>query len=80
MLFCIMFYIINIWNIKVKIIRQVAVQNYLQGDKTQQEVCNVFHCTPRSLMRWVDKYRKTGKIENIKRTPIAWKYSKGIFL
>jgi transposase len=56
--------------------KTVAVQNYLQGDKTQQEICDVFHCTPRSLMRWVDKYRKTGKIENIKRTPIAYKIKK----
>tara|TARA_B110000208_G_C11621385_1_gene377371 strand:- start:52 stop:321 length:270 start_codon:yes stop_codon:yes gene_type:complete len=33
-----------------------AVQYYLVEDKTQKEVCKIFKCSPRSLMRWVDKY------------------------
>ena len=35
-----------------------AVQYYLVEDKTQKEVCKIFKCSPRSLMRWVDKYIK----------------------
>ena len=29
-----------------------AVQYYLVEDKRQDEVCKIFKCTPRSLMRW----------------------------
>ena len=30
-----------------------AVEYYLVGDKSQLEVCKIFKCSPRSLMRWV---------------------------
>jgi len=30
----------------------IAVQYYLVEDKTQGEVCKIFQCSPRSLMRW----------------------------
>jgi hypothetical protein len=30
-----------------------AVNYYLVEDKTQQEVCKIFKCSRRSLMRWV---------------------------
>ena len=33
-----------------------AVEYYLVGDKSQLEVCRIFKCTPRSLIRWVNKY------------------------
>jgi len=29
-----------------------AVNYYLVEDKTQEEVCKIFKCNPRSLMRW----------------------------
>jgi transposase-like protein len=32
-----------------------AVKYYLKSNKTQIEVCNIFNCSSRSLMRWVDK-------------------------
>jgi transposase-like protein len=32
-----------------------AVQYYLVEDKTQQEVCKIFKCSPRSLMRWCNQ-------------------------
>ena len=35
-----------------------AVEYYLREDKTQEEVCKIFKCSARSLLRWVDKYRK----------------------
>lgn len=53
-----------------------AVQYYLVEDKTQEEVCKIFKCSPRSLMRWVDKYKKDGEITGYKRTPKAYKVHK----
>jgi transposase-like protein len=35
-----------------------AVQYYLVEDKTQEEVCKIFKCCSRSLMCWVNQYRK----------------------
>jgi transposase len=39
-----------------------AVEYYLVCDKSQLEVCKIFKCSARSLMRWVDKYEKEGEI------------------
>jgi len=30
-----------------------AVKYYLENTKTQEEICNIFKCSVRSLMRWV---------------------------
>ena len=35
-----------------------AVNYYLDSNKTQEEVCNIFKCSVRSLMRWVERYEK----------------------
>ena len=53
-----------------------AVNYYLVEDKTQDEVCKIFKCSRRSLMRWVDKYKKYGKITGYERTPKAYKVHK----
>jgi len=37
-----------------------AVQHYLVEDKTQDEVCQIFQCSRRSLMRWVEQYKRKG--------------------
>ena len=37
-----------------------AVNYYLVEDKTQDEVCKIFKCSRRSLMRWVDRYENDG--------------------
>ena len=50
-----------------------AVDYYLTEDKSQQEVCRIFKCSARSLMRWVGKYNKTGAVERHNRKPIAYK-------
>ena len=42
--------------------KKFAVEYYLVGDKSQLEVCEIFKCSARSLMRWVDKYEKEGEI------------------
>ena len=39
-----------------------AVNYYLVEDKTQEEVCKIFKCNPRSLMRWVERYKKDGNV------------------
>ena len=33
-----------------------AVQHYLVEDISQEEVCKIFKCSRRSLIRWVNQY------------------------
>ena len=40
-----------------------VVEYYFVGDKSQLEVCEIFKCSPISLMRWIEKYKKDGKIK-----------------
>jgi len=49
--------------------KETAVQYYLIEDKTQEEVCKIFKCSRRSLMRWVQKYKKDGKITGYEKPP-----------
>ena len=53
-----------------------AVKCYLVEDKTQDEVCKIFECSRRSLMRWVKQYKNKGNIERQNRTPTAYKVKK----
>ena len=53
-----------------------AVQYYLVEDKTQEEVCKVFKCTPRSLMHWVERYKNEGNVNIHYRKPVAYKVKK----
>jgi len=55
-----------------------AVHYYLVEDKTQEEICKIFKCSPRSLMRWVNKYKKDGEITVYKRTPKHTKFIKNM--
>jgi len=43
---------------KSKDYKETAVNYYLVEDKTQEKVCKIFKCSPRSLMRWVERYKK----------------------
>ena len=43
---------------KIRKSNDYAVNYYLVEDKTQEEVCKIFKCNPRSLMRWVERYKK----------------------
>jgi len=56
--------------------KKSAVEYYLVGDKSQLEVCEIFKCSARSLIRWVDKYEKEGEIKRQNRKPIAYKVRK----
>ena len=40
-----------------------AVNHYLVEDKSQEEICKIFKCSRRSLMRWVDRYEKDGNVD-----------------
>ena len=53
-----------------------AVQYYLVEDTTQEEVCKIFKCSPRSLMRWFEKYENDGEIKRENRKPVAYKVHK----
>ena len=53
-----------------------AVNYYLVEDKTQEEVCKIFKCSRRSLMRWVERYKKDGNVNIHYRKPVAYKVKK----
>jgi len=52
------------------------IQYYLVENKTQEDVCKFFKYSPRSLMRWVERYKKDGNINIHYRKPIAYKVKK----
>ena len=56
--------------------KETAVNYYLVEDKTQEEVCKVFNCSRRSLMRWVKQHENEGKIKGYERKPKAYKVHK----
>lgn len=39
-----------------------AVKLYLKGENTQTEICSIFGCSRRSLMRWVEKYQNENTV------------------
>ena len=53
-----------------------AVEYYLDSNKTQEEVCDIFGCSPRSLMRWIDRYKKEGSIKRHSKKSISYKITK----
>ena len=53
-----------------------AVKYYLSHSKNQVQTCKIFGCSTRSLMRWVDKYKKSGKIKRKERKYVAYKVTK----
>lgn len=53
-----------------------TVEYYLVGDSTQEEVCEIFKCSARSLLRWTEKYLDDGEIKRKNREPIAYKIKK----
>ena len=53
-----------------------AVKYYLISDDTQENVCKIFKCSVRSLLRWVYRYKTEREIKRHNRFPIAYKVSK----
>lgn len=52
--------------------KDTAVHHYLRTNN-QLETCRIFECTPRSLMRWVERYNRTGTTNRENRLPMAYK-------
>lgn len=53
-----------------------AVKYYLESYDTQENVCKIFKCSVRSLLRWVERYKDEDEIKRHNRKPIAYKVSK----
>lgn len=53
-----------------------AVKHYLDTNKTQEEICNIFKCSVRSLMRWVVRYENEKSIKRHNRKAISYKVKK----
>ena len=53
-----------------------AVEYYLNSNKTQEDVCDIFKCSVRSLMRWVDRYENEDSIKRHNRESISYKVKK----
>ncbi len=53
-----------------------VVKYYLKTNKTQEKVCEIFNCSPRSLMRWVERYNKEKSIKRHSRKLISYKITK----
>lgn len=52
-----------------------AVKYYLKI-KNQRETCRIFGCKRRSLMRWVEKFKKKNEIKRKNRKPVSYKVTK----
>ena len=50
-----------------------AVNYYLVENISQDEVCKIFKCSRRSLMRWVNRYKTDGNVDIHYKKPIAYK-------
>ena len=53
-----------------------AVKYYLKGEKTQEEICKIYECSVRSLMRWVDRYKVEKEIKRHNRKNISYKITR----
>ena len=48
----------------------------MKGEKTQEEICKIYECSVRSLMRWVDRYKVEKEIKRHNRKNISYKITK----
>ena len=55
-------------------VKVLAVEYMLaHHELTQEEICDIFQCSRRSLMRWVEKYNENGDISRRNREAISYK-------
>ena len=54
----------------------LTVKYYLKSKKTQEEICDIFNCSPKSLKRWTTRYIKDKTIKRYNRKPISYKVKK----
>jgi transposase len=50
-----------------------AVEYYLVEEKSQEELCKIFKCSPGSLIRWVEKYNTDGEIKRYNKKSVSYK-------
>ena len=53
-----------------------AVKYFLKSKKTQEEICKIFDCSPRSLKRWTARYTRDKTVKRYNRKPISYKVKK----
>ena len=53
-----------------------AVKYFLDNNVSQLDTCKIFNCNTRSLMRWVNKYKRTNTINWKNRTYKSYKVNK----
>jgi transposase len=54
-------------------LKMSAVNFYLKSDKTQEKIAEIFNCSVRTLLRWVDRYKNNGSTKNQSRQSISYK-------
>jgi len=52
--------------------KETAVRHFLKTNN-QLETCRIFECKPSSLMRWVERYQRTGSTTRVNRPSVAYK-------
>jgi transposase len=53
-----------------------AVKYFIENNDTQENVCKIFKCSVRSLLRWTERYKDYDEIKRHNRKPIAYKVTK----
>ena len=53
-----------------------AVKYYLKGKSSLDNVCKIFNCSPKSLYRWVKKYKVIKTLQRQNRKSISYKITK----
>jgi replication-associated recombination protein RarA len=49
---------------------------FIENNDTQENVCKIFKCSVRSLLRWTERYKDNDEIKRHNRKPIAYKVTK----
>ena len=52
---------------------KISTVKYYLKIKNQTKTCEVFDCSERSLMRWLEKYKETSQIKRKSRTYVSYK-------
>ena len=53
-----------------------AVKYFLENKDTQENICKIFKCSVRNLLRWTKRYEEENEIKRHNRKPISYKIKK----
>ena len=53
-----------------------AVKYFIENNDTQENVCKIFKCSVRSLLRWTERYKDYDEIKRHNRKSITYKVTK----